>query len=204
MNIIDYCMLVTAKKIISDTFGLLFKHTIYIMYKKNLENMETVYDSVDPKITIRKIEPQESSLILAVESRAEWLRNRLKAMLQGGDLCFCILAKEGAKLIGFNIIRFGVVDIPLIKCRRKFRSRCAWSEHIAIDKHYRKKGLAQILRRKVFSSLANNGISWLYGGCLKSNTASLKLAARLGFRNILEIHHYKLLFKHWWRFGRPE
>jgi len=93
----------------------------------------------------------DDDLIQQVENMAEWLKGTLKLKLSVKDLCIVVLDKK--KVIGFNLISFGSVFIPLLNKTKKLKNYTAWSEHIAINKDYRQSGLGSLLRYRIFQSL---------------------------------------------------
>jgi RimJ/RimL family protein N-acetyltransferase len=102
------------------------------------------------------------------------------------------------KVIGFNLISFGEVYIPLLKLRRALKDDEAWSEQIYIHKDFRRMHLASDLRYCVFEELKKRKIKTLYGSAWVSNEASLNLARKLGFANLMDIHFTRyLIFKTW-------
>ncbi len=131
---------------------------------------------------------------------AEWMRGELVDKIASGSLCLVILDEN--KVAGFNLITFGGVFIPLIKLKRVFHQHDAWSEHIAVHKNYRRRGLATQLRYRIFDELRRRGYKKLYGGTLVSNKPSLKLAHKLGFKEIADIRYLKILDSKSWRFNR--
>ena len=104
----------------------------------------------------------------------------------------CLVDLDNNKVAGFNLITFGKIYIPLINLTKTFNSYQAWSEHIAVRKDYRKKGLATQLRYRIFAELKQMNIKRLYGGTLISNIPALKLARKLGFKEFVEVDYLKL------------
>jgi RimJ/RimL family protein N-acetyltransferase len=93
---------------------------------------------------------------------------------------------------GFNLVSFGRARIDLIGAERSFR-RDAWSEQITVNPDYRGRGVASELRFRVFGELKARGIAHFYGGALALNEGSLKLARKVGFREIAEVRYRKVL-----------
>ena len=118
-------------------------------------------------------------------------------MNRRGDICIVALLK--GRVIGFNLISFGEVFIPLINFKKVFKQNEAWSEHISVHKDFRKMGLAIELRYRVFDILQKQGIKKLYGGTLKSNVPAIKLARTLGFKDIIDVVYFKVFNFQKWR-----
>ena len=64
---------------------------------------------------------------------------RWNLLLKYGGLC--VVALDGEKVAGFNLVSFNEVYIPLLELKKKFRKDQAWSEQITVSKDYRKQGL---------------------------------------------------------------
>lgn len=121
---------------------------------------------------------------------AEWFADELGHKLAKGSLC--LVALDGNRVAGFNVISFGSIYIPLLNMTRSFREGEAWSEHIGVHKDYRKMGLASQLRYRILAELKLRGIKRLYGGALRSNIASLKLARRIGFKEFADVYYRRI------------
>jgi len=144
--------------------------------------------------------PTQLDLIQQVEQTAEWLQGQVHDRLSAGDLC--VAAVHGQDLAGFNLIAFGDAYIPLLKMKRRFPPGTAWSEHIAVLPAFRRGGIARAIRLQVFAELAARGVRKLYGGALRSNSASLQLAYSLGFRSLADVTYCKLGTRKYWRYRR--
>ena len=106
---------------------------------------------------------------------------------------FCLVAMDGERMAGFNLVAFGEVYIPLLKMTKKLREGEAWSEQITVLKSYRRRNLASDIRSQVFNELKRKGFRELYGGTLRSNNASLGLARKVGFKEITDVHYRSIL-----------
>jgi L-amino acid N-acyltransferase YncA len=89
-----------------------------------------------------------------------------------------------------------------VNLTRRLHPRCAWSEHIAVRKEYRRSGLGAQLRFRIFQELKLRGVRRLYGGTLVTNSASLALARSVGFKEIADVHYRKILSFKRWRYTR--
>ncbi len=198
-NIEDYGINILLKKVLSELFGFLYLQRTYRVYFYDLTQPVSVMNN-QSHIQIRRIEPNELNLILQIEEMSEWLQGKLRGKLIHGDICIGAMDKE--KVAGYNLLTFGNVMIPLLKYIKSFKSKVAWSEHIAIAKEYRRQGIAGLLRNKVFIILQNLGYTRLFGGTLITNSASLKLAQKLGFKMLVDITYYRILLIRKWKFKR--
>jgi GNAT superfamily N-acetyltransferase len=150
--------------------------------------------------TFKILTAEDRDAVAQIETIAEWLRGRLGEAIAGGQSC--LVALDGDRVAGFNLISFDRAAIPLVNLTRKLRTDCAWSEHIAVRKEYRRAGLGAQLRFRIFRELERRGVRRLYGGTLVSNAASLSLARSVGFEEIADIHYSKFLSHEKWRYKR--
>lgn len=139
-------------------------------------------------------------MIAQIEDIAEWMRSRLRRNIAAGQLC--LVAMDEEEVAGFNLINFDQPLLVLINLRKNIRKGSAWSEHIAVKKQFRRTRLGSQLRYQIFDELKRRGIRRLYGGTLRSNTASLNLARSVGFKEISDIHYRKILFFANWRYRK--
>ena len=151
-------------------------------------------------LIIRFADESDVQILRQVENIAEWLKGSMEEKIRSGDLC--LVALSGDVVEGFNIAAFGTVYIPLIRRERRFRGSEAWSEHIAVQPDFRKRGLAAHLRYRMFEELASRGIKRFYGGTLSTNIPALKLAQKVGFKTLADIVYISVLGRKCWRFKR--
>jgi RimJ/RimL family protein N-acetyltransferase len=109
------------------------------------------------------------------------------------DGALCLAALDGRTVAGFNLVSFGRTRIDLIEAERSFRKH-AWSEQITVNPDYRGRGIASELRYRIFAELKARGIAKFYGGALALNEPSLKLARKVGFREIAEVRYRRVLY----------
>jgi GNAT superfamily N-acetyltransferase len=150
--------------------------------------------------TYKLLNSQNTEMIAQVENTAEWLRGQVKERIEAGQLC--LVALDGETVAGFNLINLKEAPLLLVNRVMQLPRETAWSEHIAVRKEYRRMGLGTQLRRRIFEVLKKGGIRRLYGGTLRSNTASLGLTKSAGFQVLGDIHYRKLLSFEKWRFRR--
>jgi len=192
-NLRDYGLGTTAAKGVKYVARPLFEHTRYRVYAIDLQGLAVAPAVAGTGITFHSVRPGDAALIHQIGEAEEWLAGGLEAKLRNNGLC--VAALHGGTLAGFNLIAFGTVYLPLVKLHKQLQPDEAWSEQISVGKEYRKQGLAANIRYCIFRELQSRGIARLYGATLVSNSASLKLARRVGFRDIEEIQ-YRSIFGH--------
>lgn len=200
-NVEDYRWGVTTKKSLATLVGWVYKHQVYRVYRIDFAITAPSKISHQHPFSFRILEATDNGVIEQIESFAEFLRGSVREKIADGALCQVAMDEQG-KLAGFNLIRFGEVFIPLIELKRVFRPQEAWSEHIAVHKDHRRKGLASQLRYRVFEELRARGIKRLYGGTLRPNTPALKLTRKVGFTEIVDIDYIRFLNFRKWRYRR--
>lgn len=199
-NIEDYGWLVALRKSSAYLLNVFYTHQVYRIYSIDLTKAHVSADSDGHGLTFKILSIDDDRAIEQIEDVHEWLRGELKDSIKRGALC--LTAFEGDFVAGFNLIRFGEVTMHLVRKRRSFRPDQAWSEQIAVHKAFRQRGLGAQLRYRIFRELRERGFKRLYGGALSSNIASLKLARRVGFKEIVDIHYRRVLGRDSWRHER--
>jgi hypothetical protein len=196
-NIRDYGFKKTIIKLFFGFLSFIFERKYYRIYKKEVKVFpDEELNLPSNEMYFKEIQSNDFDLIMQIENEAEWLKDELEKLIENGMYCLTIIIND--KIIALNMINFGTIYMPLVKYKKTFNRNSSWSEHIAVDRDYRKLGLATILRKKVFNDLSDRGIKWLYGGCLPDNTASLNLARKMKFKEILDICYTKIfIFKYW-------
>ena len=148
-------------------------------------------------VLIRVIDSVDADAVSQIENMEEWLHGKVLDIMSHG---LCVVAFDGPRVIGFNLVVFDDAYIPLINLHKRLSPHQAWSEQITVLKAYRKKELASALRYRVFSELQKRGIRTFYGGTLTSNIPSQKLASKVGFQFIDDVQYLKILNherRHW-------
>jgi GNAT superfamily N-acetyltransferase len=161
----------------------------YRVYRIDL-SAERFPEKAPEGVLIRLIDTGDTDAISQIENIEEWLRGKVLGILSHG---LCVVAFDGPRVIGFNLVVFRDAYIPLLNLRKSLRPHQAWSEQITVLKTYRKQELASALRYRVFSELWKRGIRTFYGGTLTSNMPSLRLAAKVGFQTIADVRYLKIL-----------
>jgi RimJ/RimL family protein N-acetyltransferase len=196
-NLQDYGWKITIEKTLAYLVRSVYFRQVYRIYRIKLDATKPPKDLHNHSFTFKILTTQNVNMIAQVENIAEWLRGQLTNAIAAGQLC--LVALEGDQVAGFNLINFDRATLILVNVKKKLRRGSAWSEHIAVKKEFRKAGLGSELRYRVLQELKWRGIHRLYGGTLRSNTASLALTRSVGFKEIGDIHYHKFLsFEKWW------
>jgi len=199
-NVEDYGWHITVKKALAYLGRWIYFRQVYRIYRINLDAIKAHNTPAGQHFTFKLLTPQNVDMIAQVENTAEWLRGQVQERIAAGQLC--LVALDGDKVAGFNLINLKQASLVLVNRRKLLRQGDAWSEHIAVKKEFRRTGLGAQLRFKIFDELKSRGIHRFYGGTLRSNTASLKLTRSVGFKEICDIHYHKLLFFENWKYRR--
>lgn len=200
-NIQDNGILYTLKTGILYLFRSFYESKIYRIYRidltqftpKPLENNEF-------KFNLLESNNLNINIIHQIEKIEEWLKNQVESKLRSGSIC--LVALDNGKVIGFNLIAFKDVFIPLINLKKVLKPHSAWSEQITVHKDYRGKGLATQLRYRIFAELQKRGIKKFYGGTLITNIPSLKLTQKVEFEEFADVHYFKLFIYKKWNYKR--
>lgn len=199
-NLDDYGWRITAKKALAYLVRSVYFQQVYRIYRIKLDATQPPEDFDKHDFAFRILTAQDVDVIAQVENIAEWLRGQLKDKIAAGQPC--LVALDGEKVAGFNLINFEHATLVLVNLKKKLRRGLAWSEHIAVRKEFRRTGLGSQLRCRIFEDLKRRGIRRLYGGTLRSNTASLKLTRSVGFQEIADVHYRKFFSFENWRYKR--
>jgi len=198
-NYHDYGLGVTLAKTVESLFAVVFESRAYRIYRIRLDRFEP--DDKDPgDFELRLLDPAQDDLIDQIEGMEEWLLGKLRKELRAGSIC--LMALDGGRVAGFNLVSFGEVYMPLVDMTRVFRDNEAWSEQITVSRDYRGRGLAGILRLTVFGILKERGIIRFYGGTLPLNIANRKLSKKVGFQEIMDIKYRRIFKNKTWTFKR--
>jgi GNAT superfamily N-acetyltransferase len=199
-NFRDYGLGTTAAKGLRYVARPLFERTTYRVYAIDLQGLTVAPAAAGDGLAFHIVRPGDAALIKQIGEAEEWLAGVLAAKLSNNGLC--VAALHGSTLAGFNLIAFGEVYLPLVKLHKQLQPDEAWSEQISVGKEYRRQGLAANIRYCTFRELQSRGIARLYGATLVSNSASLKLARRVGFRDIEEIQYRSILGHRTWQYRK--
>ena len=170
--------------------GKLFLYRHYIIYEKNLTNLESlriknknlkfVFVSDDDIDTLQKIEKMSG---LSQDQVSKRLRDC-------GD---CLVAIDNKSVAGVNLITYGIGYCPYLHREFAFSESEAWSEQITVAPNCRRTGIASDLRHIIFHHLNNKGYVRLIGGYAPLNVRAGVLARKLGFVEREKITYIKIL-----------
>lgn len=188
-NLNDFGLRVVLVKGIQYLFKTFYIQRTYRVYRRVL-TAERFPERAPEGAVVRLIDAGDTDAIRQIESMEEWLQGNLLGILSHG---ICVVAFDGSRVVGFNLVAFREAYISLLNLHKRLRHHQAWSEQITVSKTFRKQELASALRYRVFTELQRRGVRTLYGGTLLSNTPSLKLAAKVGFQAIADVQYLKIL-----------
>lgn len=198
-NYQDYGLRVTLGKACSGILAVVLENRAYRIYRIRLDRfVPSRSESAD--FVLKLLAPEDDLLIDQIEAMEEWLCGKVRGKLGNGSMC--LVALDGDRVAGFNLVSFGEVDMPLVNMTRWFRENEAWSEQITVNKNYRGKGLAGTLRLTVFGILKERGVTRFYGGTLPLNIANRKLSKKVGFEEIADIRYRRVLGNKSWEYKR--
>ncbi len=198
-NLHDYGLVITLGKTLRSAAKRVYDARTYRIYRIDLHEATVVPPSNDT-LTFRFVEAGEQSVIRQIERMEDWLHNRLDGRLCAGGLCLAAL--DGARVVGFNLVAFGSIEVPVIRGAWYFRPGTAWSEQITVRPAWRSKGVAAELRYRMFEALRRCGVRRFYGGTLATNRASRRLARKVGFREIIDVRYCNILGMPTWSYMR--
>jgi hypothetical protein len=194
-NLEDHGFAVTAKKVLLTILAPIFTSRSYLIYMRNLQDLKPAAVR-NTGLEFMWLQPEDEGEIKQIGEMEEWLSETLKSKLIKGAIC--LAAMDGGTVAGFNLIDLQEMTIPLLHFKRKLCTGSAWSDHISVNKAYRKSGLGSDLRNLASIELAARGIRRFYGSTQPDNLASLRLATNTGFMVFCRIKFVKLLsFKKW-------
>ena len=196
-NFQDYGWWTTARKTVAYLLRSVYFRQVFRLYRIDLAAVTPSQELENPVFKFKTLTEQDVEWIGQIENMAEWLSGQLRNEIAAGQLC--LVALNGDEVAGFNLIRLDYANLPLVNLKKGLHRGCAWSEHIAVKRNFRRAGLGSQLRLRIFEELRQRGYRRLYGGTLRSNAASLSLARSLGFKEIGDIHYRTIFsFKKWW------
>ena len=171
----------------------IYKRKDYLIYRKDL-NAYVPNNKTNPSFEYKFYDHNnmDNKVVRQILAMEEWLIDKIEFIIKHGGLC--IIAMDGDKIAGFNLVSFNEVYMPLIEINKKFRKHQAWSEQITVSKDYRKQGLGSILRYKMFNELKERGYKYLYGGTMWDNWSNIELSKKVGFEIFVKVS-FKRLFK---------
>lgn len=189
-NARDYGLKACAAKMLAAGASVVYERRVYRLYRIDVQSKEWPWPEPG-HFRYRLLRLPDRDAIRQIEKLSDCVEGMIEPTVASGGLC-CVVY-DGPRVVGFNLINLQWMNIPLIKLQRPLRHGNAWSEHIAVDKFYRKHGLATQLRWCVLAELKRRGCRYLYGGTLVSNIASLRLSRAVGFRELVDITYQQFL-----------
>lgn len=189
-NTCDYGSLHAAGKVAVALAHPVYYSRTYMLYRANLAGMRVPPNNAPP-FTIRLLLQGEDDLLAQIKKMEEWLEGRIEPILLGGGKC--LVALDQGKLLGFNLISFKNIHLPVVRFMRPLRSGEAFSEQVTVNRQYRGRGVGEHLRRAAFGLLQAEGIQRFYGGTDARNCGNLALSRKVGLEVIAEIHYVKFL-----------
>jgi GNAT superfamily N-acetyltransferase len=189
-NVLDFGIFNTSLKIFKELLGFIYESRALIIYELDLLRNYTSQNI--PGLHFVMLKPDDSSYISQIEKMEEWLENKLKKRLTENGLC--IVALANGQVVGFNLIVFEWIELPLLKIRVYMKNDEAWSEQISVKKEFRKMGIANEMRKIIYEILKKRGICKLYGHRADYNHAS-KMSARKFTKNEITFAKYVKLLR---------
>ena len=197
-NLSDYGYRTTIRKVFTSILAPFYLARTYRTYCIDLDKDQLIsLSEVRSKFEFKLIKAGDVSIIEQIESIAEWLTGKIEGKLSDSQICMVAMDKD--KLAGFNIVALNNTYIPLLEMDWSLGKNEAWSEQITVNKAYRRQGLGNQLRQRMFYELRTKGITKFCGGALAGNVASLKLAWRAGFTEVEDIKLQKILGRKKWQ-----
>lgn len=193
----DYGVLIASRKALSYLFRAVYEHRVYRIYGIDLGDYQP-REFGNRGFEFRIIDRNANGIIRQIEEMEEWLQGQIKERLGKGSLC--LVALDGDRVAGFNLVSFNKVPVPLIGTEKDLQPDEAWSEQITVHKDYRKNNLGSELRRRIFGELKSRGFQRLCGGTLLNNVANLALSKKAGFRELTDIHYTKIVHVKRWNY----
>lgn len=193
-NLNDYGFFIAVKKMIIYPLEKFYRNKDYLIYKKDLQKY-VPNEKTNPSFEYKFYDGQNMNgqIVEQILAMEEWLVDKMKFILKHGGLC--VVALDGEKVAGFNLVSFNAVFMPLLEMHKKFRKHQAWSEQITVSKDYRKQGLGSILRYKMFNELKNRGFRSLYGGTMWDNWSNIELSKKVGFEIFVKVSFKRIFNK---------
>ena len=179
-NIRDYGVFIFLQKSLLNIFKPLFVRWTYLIYVVDLNAVKIRKPVQDSGITFRFLNVSESGLIAQIETMEEWLAGTVVQRLERGEKCLIALQEEA--VVGFNLLGFDRIHIPLVKISKSLRPHECFSVQITVHHKLRGKGLGTDLRHFVFASMKEAGYRRIYGGTQITNIANKALTRKVGFR----------------------
>jgi hypothetical protein len=169
----------TIRRILEETMlKKLFLFRNFIIYDKDLTKLNNVRLQ-NPKLKFSFISEDNPEILEELEEISGFSRDLIMERLQTGS--DCLVAMEGNKVVGFNMVSFGNVYIHYLEQYMNLLESEAWNEQISVSNQYRYQGIAADLRNVMFKHLKEKDYARCIGGTLQINVKARMLARRTGF-----------------------
>jgi GNAT superfamily N-acetyltransferase len=195
-NLNDYGLRMCLHKSFAHPLRIFFEKVHAVIYKIDIAENVTEINNED-NFTFKLIGGRDHFFINKIEKMAEWLEGKLgPSLLTDKRICMAIFDKE--KIIGFYLAGFEKVVLPKLSIEMILKDDEVWGEEIMIDREYRGKGLATVLKKRIYKEFQTRGINSLYGHVGLYNKASLKSAgkfhlSKIFYTRFLKIFNYERL-----------
>jgi GNAT superfamily N-acetyltransferase len=189
-NLRDHGLWRTLVKTLLELLHPVFHARTYRLYRADLRQV-AIPDRPDPAFVFRLLTPGDVASVRQIEDLEEWLRGTLQQRLAQGAIC--LLALDGDRVAGFNLVTFTGIHIPVVHYLRRLRPGDAFSEQITVHPEYRGRGLGSTLRHEIFRILRQQGKRRLYGGTDAHNGPNLALCRKVGLKEVADVRYQKLL-----------
>lgn len=196
-NVEDHGFSHAFKKTFQFILSPFFESRVYRIYAIDFDSSKLSSASKQSGFEFKILHKKDYDLIADIEDMEEWLAGRLGSKIASNSLC--LTALDGRHVAGFNLVSFGKVFLPLLNTTRQLQADEAWSDQITVHKNYRRMGIASQLRFHMFQELKKRGVRRFFGGTLRSNEPSLRLARKVGFKELEDVRYVKFLFMKKWR-----
>jgi hypothetical protein len=133
-NLNDYGIGETLRKALSTLAGSVYLERIYRVYRRNLRTAQPAAEA-PPGIEVRVIGADDAQAIRDIETMEEWLQGGVRDRLSRG---LCVAAFDGSRVVGFNIVAFREIFVPLISNIASLKSAQKVGFQFLADVRYRK------------------------------------------------------------------
>jgi len=187
-NLYNYGILITLKKTFYFVVKPVYKKLTYKIYFIELNQFNHL-PIRNNNFVYKFVNKDDIKIIRQIEDMEEWLQNRIMDKLNSN--CICLAAIDNNTVVGFLIANLNELSIPWINFKKKLKANVCYGEQIAINKKYRRIGLAASLRLRLFEKLRNGGISKFYVGIPTWNKIIRKSLNKFGFNYLVDLSYTK-------------
>ena len=190
-NFRDYGFFICLKKTIFYLARPIYEKTNVVLFKTDIKNIvgKELYQS---NLNFKWVESKDTYIIKQIEEMEEWLTGKLESYVGNNKLC--LTALKNNEVIGFYLISFSDIYLPLLCLKVLLKDDEAFGEQITVHKKYRRKEIATEMRSVAYMELKKRGIKTIYSAIFPYNVASLKSNKRGGGKRIGQLL-YKNIFQ---------